>query len=327
MTDPSHQPLRPTEDREDALADPDTPTPLAPFPETISKPRVSSEESIEAEERRIKLAMGQMLVEGGRPRENLARAVEMIAQAGRQGCQIVVLPECLDLGWTHPLARQLAAEIPGPASDVLCRAAAEAGLHVVAGLTERAGGKLYNAAVLIDAGGRVLLKHRKINLLHVGQSVYSTGDRLAVAETACGVIGVNICADNFPNSLAIGHSQARMGAEILLSPSAWAVLAEHDPVAEPYGALWEGSYRTLASLYAMPVVGVSNVGWITGGPWAGRKCIGCSLAVGACGEILAKGPYGVDAQELIVVEIALRPRTVTGTDIAPMLRSKGYDGP
>ncbi len=148
--------------------------------------------------------------------------------------------------------------------------------------------------MLIDPSGQVLLKHRKINLLDIEQGLYSTGDRLAVAETACGVLGVNISADNFPDSLVLGHSLARMEAQILLSPCAWAVPAEHDPVAEPYGALWEGSYRSLASLYEMPVVGVSNVGWITGGPWTGRKCIGCSLAVGACGEILAKGPYGVE---------------------------------
>jgi predicted amidohydrolase len=271
--------------------------------------------------------MGQMLVDGGRPQENLARAVEMIAQAGRQGCQIVVLPECLDLGWAHPAARQLAAEVPGPTSGVLCQAASEAGLYVVAGLTERASGRIYNAAVLIDPSGHVLLKHRKINLLDIEQVVYSTGDRLAVADTPCGVIGVNICADNFPDSLALGHSLARMGAQILLSPSAWAVPAEHDPVIEPYGALWEDSCRTLASLYEMPVVGVSNVGWITGGPWTGRKCIGCSLAVGPCGEILAKGPYGVDAQQLVIVDVELKPKTVTGTDIAPMLRGKGYNGP
>ena len=50
----------------------------------------------------VKLAMAQMLVEGGRLGENLRRAAEMIAAAASQGCQIVVLPECLDLGWTHP---------------------------------------------------------------------------------------------------------------------------------------------------------------------------------------------------------------------------------
>jgi aliphatic nitrilase len=71
----------------------------------------------------------------------------------------------LDLGWAHPSARELAVEIPGPMSEALCRAAAEAGLHVVAGLTERAGSAIHNAAVLIDLGGEILLKHRKINLL------------------------------------------------------------------------------------------------------------------------------------------------------------------
>ncbi len=278
-------------------------------------------------ERPLKLAMGQMLVEGGQPQENLARAVKMICQAAQQGCQIVVLPECLDLGWNHPSARQSATGIPGPTSGVLCRAASDTGLHVVAGLTERDGSRIFNAAVLIGPDGRVLLKHRKINLLDIEQGVYATGDRLGVCEIACGVIGVNVCADNFPDSLVLGHSLARMGAQILLSPSAWAVPAEHDPIADPYGALWEGSYRSLANLYEIPIVGVSNVGWITGGPWAGRKCIGCSLAMGADGAIVAKGPYGVDAQQLIVMEVELTRRRVTGTDIAPMLRSKGYQGP
>jgi predicted amidohydrolase len=271
--------------------------------------------------------MGQILVEGGKLQENLGRATQAIGLAARQNCQIVLLPECLDLGWTHPSARQWAAEIPGPTSDVLCRAAAAAGLYVVAGLTERDGSRLYNAAVLIDPNGQVRLKHRKINLLDIEQELYSVGDRLQVVDTACGPLGVNICADNFPDSLALGHALARMGARMILSPSAWAVPADHDPAAEPYGALWEGAYTQLATLYEMPIVGTSNVGPITAGPWAGRKCIGCSLAVGPGGEILAKGPYGSQAEQLIVVEIPLKPRTVAGADIAPMLRRKGYDGP
>ncbi len=280
-----------------------------------------------SEQLRFNLALGQMLVEGGELRANLDRAVQVVSRAAEQDCRVVVLPECLDLGWTHPSARELAAEIPGPSSDALCRAAVESGVFVVAGLTERAGERTYNAAVLIDPAGQVLLKHRKINLLDIEQPYYSTGDRLQVAHTACGVIGVNICADNFPDSLALGHALARMGAQVLLSPSAWAVPADYDPAAQPYGALWEDAFRELAVLYAMPIVGVSCVGPITGGPWSGRKCIGCSLAIGAGGEILAKGPYGAEAEELLVVPIELAQRTVTGTDIAPMLRRKGYDGP
>jgi hypothetical protein len=53
----------------------------------------------------------------------------------------------------------------------------------------------------------------------------------------------------------------------------------------------------------MTVIGVSCVGWLTGGPWKGRKCIGNSLAVGPGGRTLAVGPYGVDAEALTVVEV------------------------
>lgn len=256
--------------------------------------------------------MGQMLVEGGKPRENLRRAQQMIREAASRGCQIIVLPECLDLGWTHPSARESAQPLPGPSSDALCRAAVEAGIYVVAGLTERAGDRLYNAAVLIAPDGQILLRHRKINVLDIAQDLYATGDRLSVAETPLGTIGINICADNFPDSLCLGHAIARMGAQVLLSPSAWAVPADHDQVAEPYGDLWKGAYTTLATLYEMPVVGVSNVGWLSEGPWKGRKCIGCSLAVGGDGRILAEGPYGETAECLTVVDVRLTPRPSPG---------------
>jgi predicted amidohydrolase len=51
----------------------------------------------------MKIAMGQMLVAPGEARRNLDRACEMIAQAAATGAHAIVLPECLDLGWTHPL--------------------------------------------------------------------------------------------------------------------------------------------------------------------------------------------------------------------------------
>jgi predicted amidohydrolase len=87
-----------------------------------------------------------------------------------------------------------------------------------------------------------------------------------------------------------------MGAQLLLSPSAWAVEADHDNSREPYGDLWRQSYRELARLYDLTVIGVSSVGRLAAGPWKGRKVIGCSLAVGPGGEILAEGPYGEDAE-------------------------------
>ncbi len=276
---------------------------------------------------KFSLGMGQMLVEGGEVTRNLGRAAQMIGEAAKRDCKIAVLPECLDMGWTYPGAWELAQPIPGDYSDKLCQTAKESNIYVVAGLTEKASDNIYNAAVLISPDGEILLKHRKINVLTIAQDIYSTGDSLSVVKTPIGVIGVNICADNFPSSLALGHSLARMGAQILLSPSAWAVDADHDNDREPYGGMWKESYTTLAKLYDMTVVGVSNVGWINAGVWKGRKCIGCSLVVDSGGNVLAEGPYGESAEKLVVVKIEIIQRDITGTAIAGMLKERGYEGP
>lgn len=271
--------------------------------------------------------MAQILVEGGRPDDNLGRAAGAVARAAAEGCRAVVLPECLDLGWSDPCARELAAPIPGPRADRLIAAARQRRVFVAAGLVERAGDRLYNAALLIDPRGRILLHYRKINELDIAHDLYAVGDRLGAAETELGVLGLNICADNFADSLAIGHVLARMGAHVILSPSAWAVEAGHDNARDPYGKRWREAYGELARLYDLTVVGVSSVGKIADGPWKGRACIGCSLAVGPGGTVLAQGPYGEAAEALVCVEVQPRPRTAQGTRIAEDLRARGYRGP
>jgi predicted amidohydrolase len=270
--------------------------------------------------------MAQILVEGGQPEVNLARGVARIGEAATMGCELVVLPECVDLGWAHSSARHMAQPIPGPHSDQLAQAARENQLFVVAGLVEKAGDEIYNSALLIDPQGTIRLLHRKINVLDIAQDLYSIGDRLGVAETELGTLGINICADNFDSSLAIGHVLARMGAQVILAPSAWAMEADHDNKAQPYGELWRKSFSELARLYDVTVVGVSNVGWLNDGPWKGRKAIGCSLAIGTGGEILVEGPYGEDAEALLVIEIDPKPRIAKGTMIADELETRGYKG-
>lgn len=274
-----------------------------------------------------RVGMAQILVEGAEPAANLERAQEFIRDAASRGCRLVVLPECMDLGWTDPSARRLAQPIPGPHSQRLADVAKVAGVFIVAGLVERAGDRLYNAAVLIDPRGQIVLVHRKINELEIAHDLYSIGDRLAVAHTELGTFGINICADNFPNSLAIAHVLARMGAQLLLSPSAWAVDADHDNLIQPYGARWREAFAELGRLYDLPVIAVSNVGWVTEGPWKGRKAIGCSLATDHRGQILAEGPYGAAAEALIVVDVVLRQSSLRGTQIADDLAARGYVGP
>jgi predicted amidohydrolase len=275
----------------------------------------------------LRVGMAQILVEGGRPEANLDRASAAIGRAAAEGCRLVVLPECLDLGWTDPSARDLARPIPGPHVERLAGTARAQGMFVAAGLVERAGDRIYNAAVLLGPDGTLRLHHRKINELEIALELYAIGDRVGVAHTDLGTIGLAICADNFRNSQAVGHVLARMGAQLVLSPSAWAVDADHDESCEPYGQLWLDAYSELARLYDLTVIGVSNVGWLTSGPWAGRKAIGCSLAVGPGGAVLARGSYGEDAEALIVVEVQPRPPIGRGTEIAPALERRGYQGP
>lgn len=253
----------------------------------------------------LKVAMAQMLVEPGNPGTNLSRAEEMIKQAAERGCRVVVLPECLDFGWMDDSARERACPIPGNHAEILSEAARAAGIYVAAGLVERDGAHLYNAAVLFSPSGDILLKHRKINELSIALGLYTVGDSLGVARTPDGAFGLNICADNFPDSLELGISQARIGAQLLLSPSAWAVPPDHDNERNPYGDLWRGAYTELARRAGVATVGVSNVGPVLSGAWQGWKCIGCSLAVGADGRILAQGPYGVGASALICVDVPL----------------------
>ena len=103
-----------------------------------------------------------------------------------------------------------------------------------------------------------------------------------------------------------------MGANVILSPCRWAVPAEHDNATEPYGDLWRRSYMPVAREFSVWIVGVSNVGWITDGPWKGRQTIGCSLVIGPQGEEVLQGPYGVDAETILELPVTPVPRRTRG---------------
>jgi predicted amidohydrolase len=269
----------------------------------------------------VRLGMAQMLVEFSRPKENMLRATEMIAEAAGKGCQIVVLPEVMDLGWPYDERTQLAAPVPGERSEGLAQAARRHGIYVLSGLTELAGPRVYNACVLISSAGELLHVHRKINPLTFVEGVYGTGDRLGVVRTPMGTIGVDICADSFVPH--IPQTLCRMGADMILSPSAWAVPGDHDDARTPYGQEWLDAYGSISREYDVAFVGVSNVGQVTYGAWKGWRCIGCSLAMAPGGAVLAKGTYGADAQELIVVEFEPIERPARGSDWHEYLKKRG----
>jgi predicted amidohydrolase len=261
----------------------------------------------------FKLAMIQMLVRGGDKAANMDHAVELINQAAAGGSSVVLLPEVMDVGWTHPSAREQAEPIPsGQPFQQLCRAAIEHRIYVCAGLTERDGVAVYNAAVLIGPTGELLLRHRKLNELEIGHSSYDQGDRLGVARTELGDFGLMICADGLARDRAITQTLGYMGADVILSPSAWAVPPDHDNVKEPYGATWREAYIPPARDFTMWIAGCSNVGRVVGGAWDGWNCIGCSLLVGPDGAIATQGPYGPIAETIIYADLQPAARPTRG---------------
>jgi predicted amidohydrolase len=261
----------------------------------------------------FRLAMVQMRVDGGQKEANVKRAQESIREAAGHGARVILLPEALTLGWTDPSAGSMAEPIPdGEFCRLLSESAKRHAVYVCAGLVERTGSQVFNAAVLVDPAGEVILHHRKINELEIGQTYYALGDRVAVVRTPIATFGVMICADAFARGQVISRTLAMMGADVILSPCAWAVPAAHDNEKEPYGQLWRENYGPVARDFRLWIAGASNVGWLRAGPWAGRKCIGCSLLVGPDGREKLMGPYGAEAEAILYADVKPEQRPTAG---------------
>ena len=107
-----------------------------------------------------------------------------------------------------------------------------------------------------------------------------------------------------------------MGAQLILSPSAWAVVPEHDEEHDPYGerlaAVVHGARTPLRRDRHRRLQRRDD----DGRP-VGRSPVHWQVARGRRGrDVLGLGPYGVDAEALVIVDVELRPPMATGTDVA-----------
>lgn len=181
------------------------------------------------------------------------KACKLIAEAGRNGAQLVVLPEAFipaypDWIWSVPpgkitLNQGLYGElvkqsviIPGPDIDILCNAAREAGTYVTIGVNERninaSGGTLYNTLVYIDPQGNLLGKHQKLIPTAPERTIWAYGDpsTLDVYDTSLGNLAGLICHENYMP--LVRYSLYGMGVEIYVAPTydesdAWHATLRH----------------------------------------------------------------------------------------------------
>lgn len=175
----------------------------------------------------LKIAAVQCDVALGQPEANLEAMARLAGKAAAQGAELVVFPECAVTGYCFESleeAHQFAEPVPGPSTrrmHELCRAL---GLHLVAGMLERDGGRVYNACVLVGPGG-VVGRYRKLHLPYLGVDRFTTpGDRppevWEVPTAAGGLrVGMNICYDgSFPETARV---LALAGADLVVLPTNW----------------------------------------------------------------------------------------------------------
>jgi len=270
----------------------------------------------------MQLALIQLLVEGTEPERNFERAARYVQQAADAGCQIALLPETIDFAWTHPDAQQGAQPIPGEHSHFFCHLAMQNNIYLCVGLTEKTAKGNYNTALLIDNKGEIVGKHQKINLLEVEFPFYEVGQKLEVFDTPFGKIGLNVCADNYEDATHIGHTLARMGAQLILSPSSWTVDHTITEEVHPYQEKWIKPLSSLAAAHGIVVASATSVGYIVGGPYEGKKMVGCSLCVGPKG-VIAEGVFNEFASDIIIAKFDVPVRTEKGVQIGKMLKQKG----
>ncbi len=75
--------------------------------------------------------------------------------------------------------------------------ASKSGVHIILGLLERDGNCIYNTAVMVSPEGRILLKHRKFQ----EPMKFCTGNKLEVASTPWGRVGIIICGDLYNSEI------------------------------------------------------------------------------------------------------------------------------
>jgi predicted amidohydrolase len=152
---------------------------------------------------------------------------------------------------------------------------------------------------LIDDTGKILLKHRKKNILtKLMTPPYTPGEDIGVAETKFGRIGLLICADTFKTEIL--EQMAELRPDLVLIPYSWAAEEEKWPA---HGKELEKTVSKAALMIGAPVVGVDLVGVITHGPWTGMTYGGQSVTADAEGKIIS---VAADRdREVVIVHIPI----------------------
>ena len=171
------------------------------------------------------------------------RLCEMTAEAAAEGAELIVFPEAFIGGYPWGLAFgtavggrkppgrrtfgrycDAAITVPGPETERMGRAAAEAGVFLAVGVIERGAarspGTLFCTLVYFAPDGSVAGIHRKLKPTAAERLIWGEGDgsTMPVLETPLGRVGGLICWENYmPLARMAMYGK---GVEIYLAPTA-----------------------------------------------------------------------------------------------------------
>lgn len=172
------------------------------------------------------LAVAQFVPGDDRDR-NLAVIEEFATEAASRGATLVVFPEYssffeAELGDASVAAAE---ELDGPFVTGLAAIATSLGIHLVAGMLERAGEKASNTLVAVDPAGAVVATYRKLHLYDAFGQRESDRVQAGVIEPpeTFGwqgfTVGMQTCYDiRFPE---VTRRLVDAGAELVLVPAEW----------------------------------------------------------------------------------------------------------
>lgn len=167
--------------------------------------------------RKVKLATIHFKPAGGDSNLDKCKLFEpLIANAAKQGANLVVLPECLTYYGRGLKYYECSEAIPGESTDYFSTLAKKYNLYICAGLLERDGRLIFNTAALVGPEGFVG-KYRKVTLPRGEiEGGITPGKEYPVFNTSFGKVGMMICYDGFFPEVARKLSQN--GAEVICWP-------------------------------------------------------------------------------------------------------------
>ncbi|MFI7439612.1 nitrilase family protein [Nonomuraea indica] len=229
---------------------------------------------------------------------NTDRALALAERAADDGATLIVLPELSATGYSfrdRAEAYAHAEEVPDGATVRTWESfARERGVHVVTGLAERDGVRLFDTAVLVGPDGYVG-RYRKTHLWNREKLWFTPGDLgFPVFDTPIGRIGLLICWDIwFPE---VPRLLAQQGADIICSVNNW--VWTPPPIFDETG-------RCMASYLTMTAAHVNNVFIAAAnrvGTDRGARFLGCSLIAGTNGWPIGR-VAGAEEETILTADI------------------------